>query len=187
MNVAQVSAAAAIGALNALYNSGSLTFFQGVLPSSPETAIGTQTALAQFQFANPAFSTPAFANLQEVATASFTSASITPTTNGTACFARAVAGGATLADYTVAAIWQPGTAVIVGQYVTNDASTYVCVAAGTTAATGGPTGSGPTIQDGTAVWSYNNSGSADIVMATTSVMAPIPLSMTGLTHALPAA
>ncbi|MGH7104837.1 MAG: hypothetical protein ACREFJ_20870 [Acetobacteraceae bacterium] len=186
MNVAQVSATAALAALNALYNDGTLTFYQGAIPATPETAIGTQSGLAQFALANPAFSAPTFANAEELATASFANSSVTPTANGTACFARAVSNGATLADYTVAANWQPSTAVIVGQYVINGANTYVCVGGGTTAASGGPTGSGVTIQDGNAVWSFRNSGSADIVMATTSVLTAIPLSMTGLTHAMPA-
>lgn len=187
MNVAQISSTAALEALNALYNAGTLTIYEGAIPATPETAIGTQIVLAQFTLANPAFSAPTFANSEELATASFANSGVTPTTSGTACFARAVANGATLADYTVAANWQPSTAVVVGQYVINGAGTYVCVTGGTAAASGGPTGSGATIQDGSAVWSFRNSGTADIVMATTSVLAAIPLSITSLTHAMPAA
>ncbi len=43
-----------------------------------------------------------------------------------------------------------------GQIVTNDAPSrdYVCVTSGTSAASGGPTGTGAGIVDGTCVWDY---------------------------------
>ncbi len=59
-------------------------------------------------------------------------------------------------DYTVGAGWQPNVAVMAGQYAVNGGSTYLYVTSGTTAASGGPTGAETAIQDGTAVWSFNN-------------------------------
>ena len=43
----------------------------------------------------------------------------------------------------------------VGQMVQNGTGVYVLVAAGTSASSGGPTGTGSDIQDGTAYWRYN--------------------------------
>lgn len=188
MNVAQSSASTALSALDALYNSGTLTLYQGAIPVTPETPIGTQSALARFTFADPAFAAPIFTSLQEVATASFVSATVTPSANGTACFARAVAStyGTILADYTVGAAWQAGTAVMAGQYVVSNGNTYACQTGGTTAASGGPSGTGTNIADGTAVWNFNNAGSTDIVVSTTTLNTGIPLNVTSLTHALPA-
>jgi hypothetical protein len=188
MNVAQTAASTALSAFDALYSAGTLTLYQGAIPASPETLIGSQIALAKFTFASPAFSAPSYTSLQEVASASFASTSVTPSANGTACFARAVAGtsGTVLADYTVGAAWQPGTAVMVGQYAINNGNTYVCQTAGTTAASGGPSGTGTNIADGTAYWSFNNAGSTDIVVSTTTLNTGVSLSVTSLTHALPA-
>jgi polygalacturonase len=54
-----------------------------------------------------------------------------------------------------ARLWAASTAYAVGQMVTNDTTrTYVCTTAGTSAASGGPTGTGGAVVDGTAVWSY---------------------------------
>jgi hypothetical protein len=188
MNVAQTAASTALSAFDALYNSGTLTLYQGAIPVSPETLIGSQIALAKFTFASPAFSAPSYTSLQEVAPASFASTSVTPTANGTACFARAVAStnSTVLADYTVGAAWQPATAVMAGQFVINNGNTYVCQTAGTTAASGGPSGTGTNITDGTTYWNFNNAGSTDIVVSSTALSTAVPLSVTSLTHALPA-
>ncbi|WP_316168958.1 MULTISPECIES: hypothetical protein [unclassified Bradyrhizobium] len=53
-----------------------------------------------------------------------------------------------------AAAWAAGTAVVVNQYARNSGNIYQCTTAGTTAGTGGPSGTGTGISDGTAVWSY---------------------------------
>lgn len=51
--------------------------------------------------------------------------------------------------------WATSTAYVVGQMVTNDTTrAYVCVTAGTSAGSGGPTGTGTAIADNTAVWDY---------------------------------
>src|SRR5690606_12195516 len=48
--------------------------------------------------------------------------------------------------------WLPNTAYVVGQVVTNGPGIYQCTTAGTSAASGGPTGTGSGITDGTVVW-----------------------------------
>lgn len=53
--------------------------------------------------------------------------------------------------------WFGSTAYVVGNTVMNDtnpAKIYICTTAGTSAATGGPTGTGTSISDGTCVWDY---------------------------------
>ena len=187
MNLAQNSATTALGALNALYDSATLTLYQGAIPSAPETAISGQTVLAKFTFAKPAFAAPQFTTLQEVAQAAFVQPSVAPSAAGKACFARAAASGSALADYTVGAAWQAASAAVAGQYVLSNGNTYVCQTGGTTAASGGPAGAGTNIADGTAVWNFNNAGSSDIVLATTTLSTGVNVSVTSFTHALPAA
>lgn len=186
MNLAQNSAATALGALNALYDSATLTLYQGAIPSAPENSISGQAMLARFTFAKQAFAAPQFTTLQEVAQAAFAEPSVAPTASGTACFARAAAGGSALADYTVGAAWQAASTVVAGQYVINNGNTYVCQTGGTTAASGGPSGAGTNIADGTAVWNFNNAGSPDIVLASTTLATDANVSVSSFTHALPA-
>lgn len=50
--------------------------------------------------------------------------------------------------------WEATTAYEVGDYVVNGSYTYVCDTAGTSAGSGGPTGTGTNITDGTARWDY---------------------------------
>jgi len=51
--------------------------------------------------------------------------------------------------------WTLSTAYVVGDHVENDTSKiYICTTAGTSASSGGPTGTGAGITDGTVVWDY---------------------------------
>ncbi len=50
--------------------------------------------------------------------------------------------------------WTASTAYTVGETVSNGGNNYICTTAGTSATSGGPTGTGTGITDGTAVWSY---------------------------------
>ncbi len=54
--------------------------------------------------------------------------------------------------------WQPNTAYSLGYYAYNSGYTYICTQAGTSAASGGPSGTSGTIADGTAVWAYFQGG-----------------------------
>jgi hypothetical protein len=104
MNVSIAGGEAASEALTALLNSGSLVFFTGSLPATPETA-ATGTALVTFAFTSSAFSTTHVTTPSPavVATANFTAASVNPTASGTAGFARGFESGGTVAvaDFTV--------------------------------------------------------------------------------------
>lgn len=50
--------------------------------------------------------------------------------------------------------WIGSTAYSLNQYATNGGSLYRCTVAGTSAASGGPTGSGATIVDGGVTWTF---------------------------------
>ena len=50
--------------------------------------------------------------------------------------------------------WVPSTAYREGQQVLNAGSTYVCTVAGVSATSGGPTGIGTAISDGTVTWAF---------------------------------
>lgn len=65
---------------------------------------------------------------------------------------------------TVAPAWVASTAVVASVFRTNGANIYRCVTAGTTAASGGPTGTGIGIADGSAVWDWYCFAGADILM-----------------------
>ncbi len=69
--------------------------------------------------------------------------------NGTAC----------TVDYDYTS-WQASTAYAVGDIITNDSGkVYTCDTAGTSAGSGGPTGTGANITDGGARWDYTSAGS----------------------------
>lgn len=63
---------------------------------------------------------------------------------------------------TAAPTWAGSTAYSLGDFVTNGANQYKCTTAGTSAASGGPTGTGSGITDGTVVWEYCSVANADI-------------------------
>lgn len=50
--------------------------------------------------------------------------------------------------------WEASTAYVVRQYVVNSGNVYECVAAGTSASSGGPTTQAASITDGTCVWCW---------------------------------
>jgi hypothetical protein len=186
MNTSQVFASAALAAGAALLNGGGFTFYSGAMPASPETALSGNTALCAFTFSSTAFGTPSYSGGYMSAAASFTASSETPSANGTANFARLTeSGGTALLDVTVQAPWQASTAVIVGQYVTNGGNSYVCATAGATAASGGPSGTGTGIDDGTAVWNYSAAG-ADYTIGNALLQTGVPLTMSSFTLKLPA-
>lgn len=57
-----------------------------------------------------------------------------------------------------ATAWAGTTAYSVGDRVTNDSKIYQCTVAGTSAGSGGPTGTGTDIVDGTVTWRYLGDG-----------------------------
>ena len=113
MNVSQTLSSAMLSAGDALFNSGTLVAYSGVMPATPETALSGNVALATWTFSATAFSAPTFGAGNESGTASFVASSQTPSSNATVTFMRALQSNGTtvLADYTVGTT---GTDVIVG-------------------------------------------------------------------------
>ncbi len=73
-------------------------------------------------------------------------------------------------DERIAPAWAAGTAYAVGDRVLNDTGprTYVCTAAGTSAGSGGPTGTAAAITDGGVTWAFVAAGS-EIALTTAGV------------------
>lgn len=113
MNAAQNTVSIGLAAMNALLNSGTLVFYSGTMPSSPETALSGNTALVTFTFAATAFAAPSYSAGYEQAAATFVASSVAPSSAGTAAFARAFKSDGTtvVADYTVGT---SGTDIVIG-------------------------------------------------------------------------
>ncbi len=77
-----------------------------------------------------------------------------------------------LATIALASIWTITTAYAVGDIRSNDTPTniYRCTIAGTSAGSGGPTGEGTAIVDGTVTWRYMGDGDGSVVVAATATV-----------------
>lgn len=62
--------------------------------------------------------------------------------------------------------WQASTAYLLNQQVNNGGNVYKATTAGTSAGSGGPTGTGSGITDGSAVWTYL--GTVDMILDNTN-------------------
>lgn len=72
-------------------------------------------------------------------------------------------------------VWQASTAYPLRRYVQNEANLYECIAAGTSASSGGPTGTAAEITDGTCVWCWRRvAGEPDSSLVTSSGGTPDP-------------
>lgn len=63
---------------------------------------------------------------------------------------------------TAAPAWAASTAYTAGVYRTNGANQYKCITGGTSASSGGPTGTGTGITDGTVTWDWYAKANADL-------------------------
>jgi hypothetical protein len=79
----------------------------------------------------------------------------------------------------VSEAWQASKVYALNQQVHNGGNVYRCTTAGTSAASGGPTGTGAGITDGSAVWSYV--GTADMSLDNTNLNAGQQFSITAFT------
>lgn len=171
MNLAQNTASAALSAAAALSNSGTLVLLSGAMPATPETALSGNTTLATATYSATAFGTPSYSSPNMQATGSFTG-NVNPVANGGCTFARGYQSNGTTAtaDFTVGSAWIASNVTAIGQYCTNGGNTYKCTAAGTTAASGGPTGTGSGIVDGSVTWGYVGAGQLfDVLMGNCNV------------------
>jgi hypothetical protein len=64
--------------------------------------------------------------------------------------------------------WQPDTGYTAGQYVVNGSTSYECITAGTSASSGGPTGTSDDITDGTVHWRWVDAYGWGIRMGSTT-------------------
>ena len=77
------------------------------------------------------------------------------------------------AEVTIATLtaWAPSTAYAVGNLRTNGGNIYQCAVAGTSAGSGGPTGTGTAIVDNGVTWRFVAAGSAAVSAAVKAVLA----------------
>lgn len=61
--------------------------------------------------------------------------------------------------------WAAQTHYTTSDFITNDGATWVCITEGDSAASGGPTGTGSDVTDGTAHWKYlNGTGNSEVLL-----------------------
>jgi len=76
------------------------------------------------------------------------------------------------------AAWQPSTVYALGDKRSNFGNVYAVVVAGTSAASGGPSGTGAGIVDGTVTWNYSGPGAG--ARAATLVLSGKPAAVRGI-------
>ena len=182
-NVGQDSAYAALFWMDQLFNNGTISFYSGTMPSTPETAVNTasNTLISTWTFGATAFSAPSFSGGAQTAAATFTASSVSPVNSANVSFARAIPPA-----------WGGSVGYSRGSGVTNGGNVYQCTVAGTSAASGGPTGTTNSIVDNTVTWQYVGPGPAlidytvgttgtDIIVGTVTVVTGTTISLS-LTH-----
>jgi len=141
-----------------------INIYDGTPPADENTALSSNNILAQFTAADWS----AAASGAKTLAATLTDASAN--NSGLARFYRIMTGTQGGSSTTgaeqglVGQNWAASTAYLLNQHVINDSSkVYKCTTAGTSAGSGGPTGTaGSGITDGTAVWGYV--GTADMTI-----------------------
>jgi hypothetical protein len=92
----------------------------------------------------------------------------TASASGLAGHFRIKAGATTHRQGLLSQAWTAATAFLVGQHVHNGGNVYRCTTAGTSAGAGGPSGTGGSIADNTAVWAYVGPG-PDLTLDNTNI------------------
>jgi hypothetical protein len=82
-------------------------------------------------------------------------------------------------QFCIGQTWTASTAYYVNQQVNNGANCYKCTTAGTSAGSGGPTGTGSGITDNTAVWAYVEP--KDLTMDNTNIATGQTVNVTSFT------
>lgn len=178
--LANTQATALITALNG----GSAITYSGAMPATPETT-ATGTVLAT----NALPATFGTTSNGVVTVAAITAVAATGT--GIPGYIRLLSSGAAAQiDLQVAPAWGASLAVAVGTYCVNGSNYYKCLTAGTTASTGGPTGTAVSgITDGTAVWGYvgatATAAGVDVTTTATQITAGSTWTLSPATITLP--
>jgi hypothetical protein len=156
----------AADAVVARANSGRLRAYSGTIPADANTALSGQTTIATLTFGATAFP----ASTSGLATANAITADTSAAASGRPSFARVLESDVTTVVWQMLAAvpWVASTAYSVGDNVVNtgNSNQYRCTTAGTSAASGGPSGTGTGIADNTAVWAYV--GAAELVLTPAS-------------------
>lgn len=187
-NLAPVAGQDALGAIVPLLNSGTGIVYSGAQPVSSQTALSGNTAIVTADFAATALSgTISSSGGFATANLAFTSTSLTAAATGVGTFMRLFESGGTVvvADLTLGNDWIASTAVVVDQLTVNGGNTYQCTTPGTTAASGGPTGTGTGITDGTAVWAYVFAGNPGVLVANANIAANTTVNITSAAIKIP--
>jgi len=203
MNVAQVSASAMLASGGAQLNGGTLVFYAGQMPATPETALAGNTALCTFTFAATAFGTPTFASGNEQQTAAFVNNTVNPVVTGTTSFARALRSDGTTVvdDFSVASAATTSLTTNAAQTAAGTALAF----ASTTGATVGMGVAGVSIPPGATVAAVTAttvtltvgtmaivptgaaiSFTADIVIGNTTIQTGVPVTLSSMVEKLPA-
>lgn len=162
-----------------------LNIYDGTPPADENTALSGNNILAQFTAAD--WSAASAGGKALAATLTDASAN----NSGLARFYRIMTGTQGGASTTgaeqglVGQNWAASTAYLLNQHVINDSSkVYKCTTAGTSAGSGGPTGTaGSGITDGSAVWGYV--GTADLVIDNGNINAGQQVQITTFTKTAP--
>ena len=133
-------------------NSGLLRVYSGTPPADANAALSGNTLLAELTFGATAFG----AAVAGVATANAITQDASADATGSPSFARAFeTGGTTVVFQMFAACpWVASSAYSIGDRVVNGGNQYRCTASGTSAGSGGPSGTGASIVDGGATWAF---------------------------------
>jgi hypothetical protein len=168
----------AADAVVARANNGSLRIYGGTPPADANAALSGNTLLAVLPMSATAFA-PAAAG---VATANAITADSSADATGRPTFARLLESDGTtvVAQLRCALAWLASTAYSVGDLATNGANTYRCTTAGTSTASGGPSGTGTGIADGTTVWAFDGPNEVALTGGA-SIIAGGTVSVTSLT------
>lgn len=163
-------------------NTGSLRVYSGTPPADANAALSGNTLLATLPMAATAFG----AASAGVATANALTAAVAVAT-GRPTFARIIESDTTtvVVQMRAALVWLASTTYSVGDRVSNGANTYVATTAGTSAASGGPTGTGTGIADGSVVWAFDGINEA-VLAGASQIIAGANVAVSSVTYTQPA-
>lgn len=142
--------------LEALLTNGTLEIRSGAQPANVAAA-ATGTLLCSITLPADCLTAPSSGAVSKNGTWSGTGEAAAGGGTAAGHFRFKTSGGAAVMDGAISqagAAWQAATAYVIGQYVTNGGNVYVCDQNGTSAGSGGPTGTGSNIADNTARWDY---------------------------------
>ncbi len=187
MNLSITAGTNALTSLFTLLNGGTLNLYTGTPPATVGTALSGNTLIGTADFAAAALSgSIATSGNNVIGSLAFTSSTFSTVAAGTITFARALSSAsAAVNDFGASSAWLANTVVVLNQMASNGGNLYICTTAGTTAASGGPTGTGSGITDGTAVWAYVQPGTASVTLNNVAVTQNLTVTIGSATISLP--